>query len=154
MSWKLVHSCSRITLMKGFCLLRYQNDISMVHTNFRQFSPFLLTYSMKQCPSWEANCFSASQKIPCILWNLKVRYCSHKCPPPVPILSHINPVHDLASHILKINLNIILPSTPGSSKCSLSLRFPHQNPVYTSTLPHTCYMPRPPHSSWFDHPNI
>jgi hypothetical protein len=30
---------------------------------------------------------------------------------------------------------------------------PHQNPVCTSPLSHTCYMPRPPHSSWFDHPN-
>ena len=41
---------------------------------------------------------------------------------------------------------------PGSPKWSLSLRFPHQNPVYTSPLPHKCYMPLPPHSSQFDHP--
>jgi hypothetical protein len=29
--------------------------------------------------------------------------------------------------------------------------FPHQNPVCTSSLPHTCYTPCPSHSSRFDH---
>ena len=56
-------------------------------------------------------------------------------PKPVPILSHIDPSHVLTSHFLKIYLNVILPSTPGSFKWLLSLRFPHYNPVYTSTLP-------------------
>ena len=46
----------------------------------------LLTYSMQQSPSWEAKRFSASQETPCILWNPKVHYCIHKCPPLVPIL--------------------------------------------------------------------
>jgi len=108
---------------------------------------------MVQRPSWNVNRFSASQEIPCILWNPKVHYCSHKCPPPVPILSQLDPVHTPTSHFLKIHLNIIHPSMPGSPQWSLSLRFPHQNPVDTSPLPHTLYMPRQSHSSRFYHPN-
>ena len=52
---------------------------------------YLLTYSMEQSPSWEGNRFSASQEIPRILWNPKVHYRIYKFPPPVPILSQINP---------------------------------------------------------------
>ena len=113
---------------------------------------YLLTYSMEQSVSLQANRFSASQQIPRILRNPKVHYPIHKCPPPVPILSQLDLVHISTSHFLKIHLNIIIPSTPGSSKWSLSLRFPHQNPVYASLLPHTRYMPRPSHSSRFYHP--
>jgi len=54
---------------------------------------YLLTHSMQQSPSWEANRFSASQEIPHILWTTKVHYRIHKCPPPVPILSQLDPVH-------------------------------------------------------------
>ena len=106
---------------------------------------------MEHSPSWEANRPSASQKFPRILWNLKVHCHIQKCPPTVPILSHLDPVHSPTSHFLKIHLNILLSSMPGSPQWSLSLSFPHQNPVHTSPLSLTHYMPHQSHSSWFYH---
>jgi len=104
-------------------------------------------------PSCKADRFAASQEIPCILWTTKVNYRIHKCPPTVPILIQLDPVHTPTSHLLKIRINIILSSTPGSFKWSLTFRFPHQNPVHTFPLPYTCYMPRLTHSSLFYHTN-
>ena len=113
---------------------------------------YLLSYSTEQRPSWEANRFAISQEIPHILWNPKVHYRIHNCPPAVPILSQLDPVHTPTFHFLKIHLNIILPSKPASPKWSLSLTFPHQTPVYNFHLPYTRYMPCPSHSPRFYHP--
>jgi hypothetical protein len=53
------------------------------------------------------------------------------CPYPEPDQSSPSP----PTYFLNIHFNIILPSMPGSSKGSISFRFSHQNPVYTSPLP-------------------
>jgi hypothetical protein len=94
---------------------------------------------------------AASQENPHILCNPKVHYRTHKCPPPVPILSQLHPVSITPSQFLTRHLNIILPSTSGSPQWSLSHTFPHQNPVHTSPLPHTRHVPRPSHSYRFYH---
>ena len=130
-------------------------SLRILHNAWR--AEFLLTYSLtyiiEQSPSWEANRFSASQEILLTLSSPKVHYPIYKSSPPVPIVRQINPVHVPTSHFLKIHLNIILPSTPGFPKWSSSLRLPHQNPVYSSPLPHTSYMPCPSHSSQLYHQN-
>ena len=80
------------------------------------------------------------KKFPPTSRNPKVHYRTHKRPPPVAILGQLNPVHIPTSHLLEIHPNIIHPSTPTSPHWSLSLRFPHQDPIHP--LPH----PYAPHA--------
>ena len=86
-------------LSKCTAHLNIPTEAKCISANFMLFVP---SYSMEQSPSLEANRFSGSQEIPHILRNPKVHYHIHKCPPPVPILSQLNPVHTPISHFLKI----------------------------------------------------
>ena len=101
-----------------------ENHPNIIH---HFFCIYLLTHSMVQSPSWEANWFAASQEIPRISRNSKVHYRTHKRPPPVSILGQPNPVHIPTFHFPEIHPNIIHPSKTRSPQWSIPLRFPHQD---------------------------
>jgi len=100
---------------------------------------YLLAHSLHSTLSGEAVWFSESQEIPCILWNPQVHYHLYQCLPPVPIYSdQSSPCPP--SFFLKIYLNIIRPSTLGSAKWPLYLRFPQQNPsMHLSSPPYVLH---------------
>ena len=103
----------------------------------------ILTNSLEQSPSLEANRSSVRQT-PSILWKPRDHYHIQNHLPPVPVLSQSNTVHASPTHFLKTHFNIIVPSSV-SSKWYLSIGYPHQNPVCTSPVSRTFYVPRPFH---------
>ena len=99
----------------GACLQRDNGRPHTARHTFKQIT-YLLTWSMELNNSWEANRFSASQKITRILWNQKLYYHIHKCSSPVSILSQLDPAHTPHSTfcvsilILSSHLRLGLPS--------------------------------------------
>jgi len=84
--------------------------------------------------------FVASQEIPRILWNPKVHYRIHNCPPPVPVRSQLEPAHvptpfsivTLSSHLCLGLLSGLFPSG-----------FPIKTLYMPLLSPQTRYMSRP-----------
>ena len=111
--------------------------ILVILTHKSTYNALILTYSMEQRPSWEANQFSASQEIPCILWNPKVHYHIYKSSPTCTILSYVNSVHTPTFYFLKSHFNICSYLCLGFPSCLFPSGFS------TKTL----YTPLPAHIS-------
>jgi len=133
-----------------------------VHTNFSAVNfniissegpsnllTYLLTYSMEQSPSWEANRFSASQDIPRILWNPKVHYCIHLSLSSASSTQSIPPHPTSWRSILVLFSHLLL--------CLPSGFFPQVSPpkpcIHLSSF-HTRYMPLPSYSLFYHPHNI
>ena len=106
---------------------------------FRAANYLLISHSMKQSPSSEANRSSASEDIPCILWDPEGSL-SHEqdlatCPYPEPHQSSKrSPIY-----FFKIHFNFIFPSIPRSYKYFLSSDFHTRSlyvPLLSSYVPH------------------
>ena len=70
-----------------------------------------------------------------------------------PILSQVNPFHNLSSYFFAIHWNTVLPATPRPSKRSLFFTFPSPDRFRISLFSHARNNPRPSQPPWLDHPN-
>ena len=114
---------------------------------------WLLTYSMDQSSSSEANRLSVSKEKIRILWKPEGSLPHSQVPTTIPVLSHIDPVQ----------ASIPFPEHPSyyyspifawAFQVDLLFQISPPKPVCTFLLPHTYYKPRPSKSSRFYRPKI
>jgi hypothetical protein len=77
-----------------------------------------------------------------------VHHRTHNSPPPVPVLSQSNLIHNPQAILAMIHSDSIFPPTPWSSEWSLSFGLSYQNLVHFSFLSYACHISCPPHSPW------
>ena len=104
--------------------------------------------STQHNPSWIPNSFSESPEILRIFWHPKLRHHVHKSPPLLLTLIQINSVKTPFPLLAErwhapINAQVFQEVSFRQVFCPKTL--------YAPLFPHTCYMPRPSHSAWFDH---
>jgi len=114
----LTLSDSLLWSFESFMIILTWHKLCAYSTLRQRYQSINETNSMEQSPFREANSYSASQEITRVLWNR-----IHKVLPLVCILNHMYSVHTIPTYSPNIHSNIILPSTPRSSKWSLSCRF-------------------------------
>ena len=73
-----------------------------------------------------------------IIWNSKFHCSVNNKTLLIPVLKQINLVRALSFYSIKIRFNIIFPSTPRSSKFSLSFMLPHHTHLRVCYLPSMC----------------
>jgi hypothetical protein len=77
----------------------------------------LLTYSMEHSPSWEANqSLQLVKKFITFLWKLKVLYGTHKCLPPVSVVSQLHPVPTTPSNNKFLSCTDVMKVNAGSTE--------------------------------------
>jgi hypothetical protein len=97
---------------------------------------------MGKTPSREANSFSPSKEISCILLKTNAHYHTYRSSPLTSILSQMNPFYNRGSYRRKILFSMILSRIPRSFKTLFSFCSSHQNvssPPYVSHAAHITF---------------